>query len=61
MTIPLKHHGILNDIDEVEINYLKKSFGKWVIVDKDLGSRIICEFEHVHAEIDGMSHYSIGE
>ena len=57
----LKHHGILNDNDEVEINYLKKSFGKWIIVDKDLDSRIICKFEHVHAEIDGTSRYSIAE
>ena len=40
---------------------MKKSLGKWVILDKDLGSRMICEFENVHAEIDGMSCYSIGE
>ena len=33
----------LNDDDEVEINYLKKSFGKWAVVNNDLDSRMICE------------------
>lgn len=51
----------LDDDDEVEINYLKKSFGKWVIIEKDLDSRMICELKHVNAVIDGRSHYSITE
>ena len=33
----------LNDDDEVEINYLKKSFGKWAVVNNDLDYRMICE------------------
>ena len=33
----------LNDDDEVEINYLKKSFGKWAVVNNDLDFRMICE------------------
>ena len=37
--------GNLDDEDEVEINYLKKSFEKSVIVEKDLDSRMICELE----------------
>ena len=32
-----------DDDDEVEINYLKKSFGKWAVVNNDLDSRMICE------------------
>ena len=37
--------GNLDDEDEVEINYLKKSFEKWVVVEKDLDSRMIRELE----------------
>ena len=33
--------------DEVQINYLKKSYGKWVIREKDLDSRMICELKYV--------------
>ena len=52
--------GKLDDEDEVEINYLKKSFEKWVIVEKDLDSRMICELEYVDAAIkDCRSRYSI--
>ena len=43
MIIELGDLSKLNDDNEVEINYLKKSFGKWVIVENDLDSRIICE------------------
>ena len=29
--------------DEIEINYLKKSFGKWIVVPHDLDSRTISD------------------
>ena len=47
--------------DEVEINYLKKSFSKWVVAEKDLDSRKIGEIIHVKATIDGRSRYTIFE
>ena len=47
--------------DKVEINYLKKSFSKWVVAEKDLDSRKIVEIIHVKAIIDGRSRYTIFE
>ena len=47
--------------DEVQINYLKKSYGKWVIGEKDLDSRMICELKYVEGAIDRRSHFTITE
>ena len=44
---------------EVEVNYLKKSFGKWVVNEND--SRQIQDLVHVTAEADGRSKYTINE
>ena len=51
----------LDDDDEVEINYLKKSFGKWAVVKNDLDSRMICELTYIDSTIDGRSRYTIKE
>ena len=45
--------------DEVETNYLKKSFSKWVVSENDLDSREIDDFNHVEATNDGRSCYII--
>ena len=47
--------------DEVKINYLKKSFSKWVAAEKDLDSRNIGEIIQVKATIDGQSPHTISE
>ena len=52
--------GKLNNDDEVEINYLKKSFGKWAVVNSDLDSRT-CELMYIDSTIDGRSRYTIKE
>ena len=31
----------MHELDELEINYLKRSFGKWVVNENDLDSREI--------------------
>ena len=51
----------LNDDDEVEINYLKKSFGKWAVVNNDLDSRMICKLTYIDLTMDGRSRYTIQE
>ena len=48
------------DEDEVDINYLK-SYGKWVIIEKDLDSRMICEPKYVETAIDDRSRFTITE
>ena len=48
------------DEDEVDINYLK-SYGHWVIIEKDLDSRIICELKYVETAIDNRSCFTITE
>ena len=56
--------GDLNNLsyhDEVEINYLKPSFGKWVVNTNDHDSREIGDLVHVSTTIDGRSRYSITE
>ena len=45
--------------DEVETNYLKKSFSKWVVSENDLDSREIGDFNHVEATNDGRSCYTV--
>ena len=51
----------LNDDDEVEINYLNKSFGKWAAINNDLDSRMICQLTYIDSTIDGRSRYTIKE
>ena len=51
----------LNDDNKVEINYLNKSFQKWVVVNNDLDSRMICELTYIDSAIDGRSRYAIKE
>ena len=45
----------VNEIDELEINYLKRSFGKWVINENNLDSREIKDLIRVRAHADGRS------
>ena len=47
--------------DEVEINYLKKSFSKWVVAENDLDSRKTGGIIQVKATIDRQSRYTIFE
>ena len=71
MKKPLKYPGFyaiiteLGDLseldeDEVDINYLK-SYWKWVIIEKDLDSRMICELKYIETAIDDRSHFTIIE
>ena len=46
----------LKNDDEVEINYLKKSNGKWVIVE---ALRMVGDLTTANAAIDGRSWYTI--
>ena len=50
-----------NDDNKVEINYLKKSFRKWVVVNNDLDSRMVCELTYIDSTIDGRFRYAIKE
>ena len=47
--------------DEVKTNYLKKTFSKWFVAEKDLDSRKIGEIIQVKATINGWSCYPIFE
>ena len=51
----------LNDDDEIEINCLNKSFGKWATVNNDLDSRMIYQLTYIDSTIDGRSRYTIKE
>ena len=68
---PLKYHRFYSiitelcdlselDEDEVDINYLK-SYGKWVIIEKDLDSRMICELKYVKTAIGDRSRFTLTE
>lgn len=49
----LEELGKVNDDDdEVETNYLQKSFGKCVLLKNNLDSRMICQLQYVNAAID---------
>ena len=50
-----------NELDELEINYLKRSFGKWVVNENNLDSREIKDLIWVRAHVDGRSRYTIIE
>ena len=45
----------MNELDELEINYLRRSFGKWVINENDVDSREIKDLIRVRAHADGRS------
>ena len=51
----------LDDDDEIEINYLKKSYGKWVINKNDLDSRMLSDLAFTNSTVDGRSRYTIIE
>ena len=38
--------------DEIKINYLKKSFGKWVVAPSDLDSRLTADLKKMTASVD---------
>ena len=50
-----------SDDDKVELNYLKKSFGKWAVINNDLDSRMLCELPYINSTIDGRSRYTFKE
>ena len=45
----------MNELDELEINSLKRSFGEWVVNEKNLDSRKIMDLTPVRAHVDGRS------
>ena len=47
--------------DEIEINYLKKSSGKWIVAPHDLDSRMIIDLKKVNGYVDSRSRYTITE
>ena len=51
----------MNKLDELEINYLKRSFGKWVVNKNDLDSNEIKGLIQVRAHVDERSRYTIIE
>ena len=44
---------------EIEINYLKKSFGKWVVALRDLDSKLIADLKKVILSVDSKCQYTI--
>ena len=51
----------MNELDELEINYLKRSVGKSVANENDLGSREIKDLIQVRGHVDGRSRYAVIE
>ena len=51
----------MNELDELEINYLKRSFGKWVFNENDLDLREVKYLIRARAHVDGRSRYTIIE
>ena len=51
----------INELDQLQINYLKRCFGKWVVNENDLDSREIKDLIRVRAHVDGRSRYTIIE
>ena len=45
----------MNELDELEINYLKRYLGKWIVNENNLDSREIKELIRVRAYVDGRS------
>ena len=44
---------------EIEINYLRKSFGKWVVALRDLDSKLIADLKKVILSVDSKCQYTI--
>ena len=44
---------------DIEINYLKKFFGQWAVVLRDLDSRLIANLKKMSASVDSKSQYTI--
>ena len=49
----------LEQKDEIELNYLKKLFGKWVVTPRYLDSRLIAGLKKVTASVDSRCQYTI--
>ena len=49
----------LEQKDEIELKYLKKLFGKWVVTPRHLDSRLIADLKKVTASVDSRSQYTI--
>ena len=45
----------MNELDELEINYLKRSFGKWIVNENNLDSIEIKDLIQFRAYVDGRS------
>ena len=45
----------MNELDKLEINYLKRSFGKWIVNENNLDSIEIKDLIQVRAYVDGRS------
>ena len=48
----------MNELDELEINYLKRSFGKQVVIENNPDSREIKDLIWVRAHVDGIYIYT---
>ena len=51
----------MNELDELEINYWKRSFGKLVVSEHKLDSRDIKYLIQVRAYVNGRSWYTVTE
>ena len=51
----------MDELDELEINYLKKSFTKWIVYENNIDSREIRDLIRIRAQANGRSWYSIIE
>ena len=49
------------ELDELEINYLKRPFGKWIVNENNLDSREIKDLIRVRAYVDGRPWYTVVE
>ena len=49
----------LEQKDEIELNHLKKLFGKWVVTPRYLDSRLIAGLKKVTASVDSRCQYTI--
>ena len=51
----------MNKLDELEINHLKRSFGKWVVNENKIDSRGIKDLVQVRGHVDERFRYTIIE
>ena len=45
----------MDELDELEINYLKKSFTKWIVYENNIDSREIRDLIRIRAQANGRS------